>query len=122
MILRQRLHDGSRGLIVPPGRQTHVAHTKSANTKSTSSPSVAYTDPDFGRAAQRFDNRIAVAKDQTEVLNRSTNLQDIITGVTHDPRTVELHPATNLGSGFGGGATAESMLQLTGVAPSDLSF
>jgi hypothetical protein len=53
---------------------------------------IASTDPNFGAAAQRFDNRVLVAAHFTEVVGVTTTdlsvLRNSIAGVTEDPNTV----------------------------------
>ena len=89
----------------------------------------AYTDADFGRAAQRLDNRILVAQDRTEVLNVSSTdiafLQSLVAGVTHDPRTAERTILRNLDSAVADvsvGPASDTLLELNGVPPPDLGF
>jgi hypothetical protein len=89
---------------------------------------VAHTDANFGQAAERFDNRITVAEFRTEALSFSSAdialLQGFIAGVTHDPRTmgnIGFSPNSEIQQGPGA-ETTDWVLELNGVALSDVSF
>jgi len=60
------------------------------------------TDPNFGAAAQRFDNQIEVARHFTEVVGATTTdlnaLRNAIAPVTQDVATVATTEAANLGA------------------------
>jgi hypothetical protein len=57
---------------------------------------ISSTDPNFGAAAQRFDNRVEVARAFTEIVGATTTdinvLRTLIAGATEDPATVILPP------------------------------
>jgi hypothetical protein len=81
------------------------------------------TDPNFGAAAQQFDNRVEVARHFTEVVGATTTdlnvLRNAIAPVTQDPATVLSTEQANLTLGGGTFTLTTNADTVNGTAAAD---